>query len=58
MHPAEDAKQSQVQREIFEQNINKKAIKKKKKKKVTGTEIKNEDTSAHNSGGITNTRQN
>lgn len=54
MHPAEDAKQIQVQREIFEQNINKKA----KKKKVTGTEIKNEDTSAHNSGGITNTRQN
>lgn len=43
-----------VQRETFEQNINKKA----KKKKVTGTEIKNEDTSACNSGGITNTSQN
>lgn len=42
-----------VQRETFEQNINKKG-----QKKVTGTEIKNEDTSACNSGGITNTSQN
>lgn len=41
-----------VRRETFEQNINKKA------KKVTGTEIKNEDTSACNSGRITNTSQN
>lgn len=41
-----------VRREIFEQNINKKA------KKVTGTEIKNEDTSACNSGRKTNTSQN
>lgn len=29
-----------------------------RKKKVTGTEIKNEDTSARNSGSITNTSQN
>lgn len=41
-----------VRRETFEQKINKKA------KKVTRTEIKNEDTSACNSGSITNTSQN
>lgn len=44
-----------VQWETFEQKINKDA---KEKKKVTGTEIKNEDTSARNSGSITNTSQN
>lgn len=32
--------------------------KKNQQKEVTGTEIKNEDTSACNSGGITNTSQN
>lgn len=45
-----------VQWKTFEQKINKSAG--KKKEKVTGTEIKNEDTSARNSGSITNTSQN
>lgn len=46
----------------LEGNINKKALQKKthktKHKEVTGTEIKKEDTSACNSGGITNSSQN